>query len=326
MSATTSDFLGEGTGQGVLSPFQTPEERAQDEEARIAYANQQAGLTTANNNVDYYRRRQAEDAWRRENPDQSEYQSEAERRRMLKNRHSLGGALIRDPLTLGILAAPAAITGAGLLAAPAAAAGGTMAGGTAAPAITTGGAMTAPTLAAPTAIGGATAASTGTAAAAGGLSAGQVISGLQAATAGGMLLNDVFGGHGDEAKLRRKQAQLAEEARQRQSSMHQQQMNSLGQQLLAFNPQNQLMAQMFGPQAAFSPEQFAAMGKDPAAVDPSLVNYQGGDPAIQKKVQEQVQRLQADQARQASIKQGMTPLPPAATPLQPTQVQQQRRF
>lgn len=377
--ANQADFLDEGTGQGAFAPQETPLQRARREEQQRQLRRDQLrrqGQSAANANVPGQNTRAAQAVENRKNDpnwalkpfdadgdafiNDEEAKNPAFQQYLRRNQKSFGQALLDDPLTLGILAAPALLTGAGLALAPAAGAavtggtataagssalaapyaaggayGGTVAGGlapafgtaagttaAAVPAITTGGAMTAPTLAAPTALG-----ATGTAAAAdGGITAGQVIAGAQTATAAGMLAKDLFGSDGDAEKLKRKQAALAEEARVRMGTQHQQQMNALGQQMLAFNPQNQLMAQMFGPQAAFSPEQFAAMAKDPASVDPALVNYQGADPAIQKKVEAEAARLNQDKERQAKITAGMTPLPAQQAAFQMPKAQAQRKF
>jgi hypothetical protein len=82
-----------------------------------------------------------------------------------------------------------------------------------------------------------------------------------------------------EKALEAKQKQIAAEARKQQELNQQARMNALGQQMLAFNPQNQMMAQMFGPGAAFQPEQLAQMAQNPMKpqLDPSLINYQGVD-------------------------------------------------
>lgn len=98
-----------------------------------------------------------------------------------------------------------------------------------------------------------------------------------------------------------KQKQMAEEARKRQEMNQQARMNMLGQQLLAFNPMNQVMAQMFGPEAAFTPEQMAGFGQNPMRpqLDPSLVNYTGGDPRKLQEVQKYIQQKKAFDEQEA---------------------------
>lgn len=59
------------------------------------------------------------------------------------------------------------------------------------------------------------------------------------------------------------QRKLAEDAKLQRDRSRRAGLNAMGQSLLAFNPRNQVMAQMFGPEAAFTPDQFAAMAADP---------------------------------------------------------------
>lgn len=125
---------------------------------------------------------------------------------------------------------------------------------------------------------------------------------------------------GDAAKrLEAKQQQLAEEARRKEQQMQQARMNALGQSMLAFNPQNQMMAQMFGPQAAFTPEQFAEMAKNPI---PHATPWGTG---TDEERFEQVKRRDAERARQAQIRGQMTPLPAGPAPFQMRQPQAARR-
>lgn len=83
------------------------------------------------------------------------------------------------------------------------------------------------------------------------------------------ILGPVLGAQSDaELALVRKQKQMAAEAarREQQSRLTAPNMTATAQSLLAFNPLNQRMAQTYGPQAAFSPEQFANMVKNPNAM------------------------------------------------------------
>src|SRR5215216_6449212 len=79
-------------------------------------------------------------------------------------------------------------------------------------------------------------------------------------------LNAIGGYQPDSQKaLIKKQEELAKDAELQKKRNQQARMQALGQSMLAFNPQNQMMAQMYGPQAAFSPQQMAQMAGDPGA-------------------------------------------------------------
>lgn len=119
-------------------------------------------------------------------------------------------------------------------------------------------------------------------------------------------LGGFLGAETDSQKaLVKKQEELAAEAKKRAQQNQQARMNALGQSMLAFNPQNQMMAQMFGPQAAFSPQQFAAMAQDPTVAGQPW----GTGTDEQRKAQV------ANQARQKQIAQQMQPLGPGPAPL-----------
>ncbi len=148
------------------------------------------------------------------------------------------------------------------------------------------------------------------------------------------VLNSIGGYQSDAQKaLVKKQEQLAAEAEEQRKRNQQMRMQALGQSLLAFNPQNQMMAQMFGPQAAFSPQQFAQMANDPGArspeqfaaareqampkfgdpIDPKTRTRQGG--TIEGWSQEDVERMRQNEARKRAIEAQMTPLGPGPAPL-----------
>lgn len=145
------------------------------------------------------------------------------------------------------------------------------------------------------------------------------------------VLNTLTGSKSDEQKaLLKKQQQMADELKKRQRMNEQARMNALGQQMLAFNPQNQLMAQMFGADAAFSPQQFAQMAADPMA------NQQAGHAAWEASLkgrrpmtpeeQETWQRAEADKRRQAMVQQNMRPVGPGPAPMRLPTPQASRRF
>lgn len=119
-----------------------------------------------------------------------------------------------------------------------------------------------------------------------------------------------------------KQEQMAREVKLRQQYAAQTRMDALAQQVMAFNPRNQMLAQMFGPGAAFTPEQMAAMVANPAKPtisDPSLLNYSGTD---QKKLQElrdynrrEREYAEAEERRKQMVMSGITPPGPAQAPM-----------
>lgn len=122
--------------------------------------------------------------------------------------------------------------------------------------------------------------------------------------------------------LKAKQEQMAEEAKKRQRLNHQVRMNALGQQMLAFNPMNQTMAQMFGPGAAFQPEQLAAMAADPMKpqLDPSLYGYQGTNDKKEAEIKafmaDKKQYDENEKRRREMLMGGLQPLPQGPAPIQ----------
>jgi hypothetical protein len=131
------------------------------------------------------------------------------------------------------------------------------------------------------------------------------------------LVGGFLGAETDSQKaLVKKQEQLAEETRKRAEQNAKSRMQALGQSMLAFNPQNQMMAQMFGPQAAFSPQQFAQMGADPTIAGQPWGT--GTDAQRQAQVQ--------DRDRRRMIEQQMQPLGPGPAPLKLPPPQAGRRY
>jgi len=354
MGVTNADFLGEGTAASAFAPRETPEQRAAREklerEARAAQVNRAAEELAVRNAPSVQRAGRSEQ-WKRDHPDQGgKYETLDQHRRQVANNHGLMGNLIRDPLSLGIVAAPWIITGgaaaAGALGTGAAVGGG---GAAAAPAITTGGAVTAPTLAAPAAAAAApTIGAVGTVAspfaatpamaaaatpAAAGMTTGQMIG---AGISGASLGLDAYGliksqtDSKAEKALLAKQEQLAKETAARREQVQQEGMNRLGTQLLAFNPQNQMMAQMFGPDAAFNPQQMGAMAADPGAMSQEEYDrkYQEslrtGQPIQVSPAEER--RMEANKRRQQQVTAGAAPLGPGPAPLQQVAPQAARRF
>jgi hypothetical protein len=155
-------------------------------------------------------------------------------------------------------------------------------------------------------------------------------------------LNAIGGYQSDSEKaLLAKQQQMADDLKKRQADNERQRMNALGQQLLAFNPRNQMMAQVFGPEAAFTPQQMGQMAADPGAKTQDDYHraweesMHGGpvDPHTRSRRQpmqgftaEDLQRMQEDQRRQAMVQQSMTPLGPGPAPLRQVAPQPGRRY
>lgn len=89
----------------------------------------------------------------------------------------------------------------------------------------------------------------------------------------------LFGNDDDEKALIAKQKQLAAEAQKRREDLQRSHMRSLNQTMMAAAPRNQVMAQMFGPEAAFTGKQMADMTANPMGpqTDPYLEKlYQQG--------------------------------------------------
>jgi hypothetical protein len=232
----------------------------------------------------------------------------------------------------GAAFAPAAV-GAGTLTAPAAAA----------PAITTGGAVTEATIAAPVATGAATTATTAAPAAAAAESAFTVGGALKevAPVLGAvapMAIDALAGGRTkEESALLHKQEQLAKEAKARMAQVQESRMNALGQQLLAMNPRNQMMAKMYGPGAAFQPQEMAAMTQNPIPPPemPAELKALAGNTkpltpeqkaAYAAFAQQKQQYEQGNQQRSDQMMNGMAPPGPGPAPLQHRTPQAARKY
>jgi hypothetical protein len=145
-------------------------------------------------------------------------------------------------------------------------------------------------------------------------------------------INALMGGRTKEEKqLIAKQEQLAQEAKVRQGQQQDARMNALGQQMLAFNPTNQMMAQMFGPDAAFQPEQMAAMAQgEKPAYDEKWSNYKGTDKKTQNDINEYIRRKKEYDAAEASrrdmIMGGIQRPGPGPAPIQMPTPQAARRY
>lgn len=145
------------------------------------------------------------------------------------------------------------------------------------------------------------------------------------------VLNAIGGYESDEQKaLLKKQRELAEETKKQQQRNAKMRMQALGQSMLAFNPQNQMMAQMFGPDAAFSPEQMAQMSSDPGAMSPDAYQRAWQDSLMSGEPidisPEEKQRMEENQRRMAMVRQQTTPLGPGPAPLTLPKPQAGRRY
>jgi hypothetical protein len=363
--ATQGDFLGDGSGGGIVDPFAglapAQDPAAQEAARRAQLAN--AATQTANINAAYNAQRATGD---QQILNSSNAVSDADR--AANPRHTFFGALVRDPVTMGVLAAPLAVTGAGAALGGAAGLGfglgegtigGTVAGSEAATGLGVGGEAAG---AAGAHAGGAAAANAAANAAAGvtvdsGLAAGGVGAGTAAGLAGGaagaaaasapwwagpaltgglalapLAIQAATGGRTkEESALLEKQQQLAQEAKVRQGQQQDARMNSLGQQLLAFNPRNQMMSQMFGPGAAFTPEQMAQMVQgSPPPNDPYLATYAGDDQATLQQKREmqrrQVEYQQAEQGRRDMMMGGFQQPGAGPAPMQMPAPQAARKY
>jgi hypothetical protein len=298
MAARDEDFLNDGTVDPFtgLAPAMTPEEEATQRLMKLRYAAQQ----TSGANVGFQRGQQHGDTTPTTPEEQAAYDAYAKAHHLGNYSRSLGYNLARDPVTMGVLAAPAAITGLGAAVGGAEALGfglgdGTLAGTSAAP-FATAGTDTAAAEAAvnaahiPAAAGSASASAASAPLTAGGFATKYALPALAAVAP--LAIQQMTKGQTKEQKqLIELQKQMALEAQQRQGQLQDQRMNQLGQQILAFNPTNQLMAQMYGPQAAFQPEQAAQMvqGQEPP-MDPNILNYMGTDQNVLKQKQEMIRR------------------------------------
>lgn len=154
----------------------------------------------------------------------------------------------------------------------------------------------------------------------------------------------VFSGKDDDkAKkaLLEKQKQMAAEFEARAKQQHQEQLQGLSQQALAFGPRNQMMAQMFGPEAAFTPQQFADMTSDPGAksnadaeqawiasamqnpIDPKTRSRTTG--AMNPQVQADLERARENERRKQWLMAQMGPMPQGPAPIRMPTPQRGRR-
>lgn len=263
-------------------------------------------------------------------------------------------AISRDPVTAGILLAPYGVVGAGAAIGGPQALGfglgeGSIAGGSATPGMAFKD-VVAPTItrtpsAMPAGVGAPGAASSATAPAAASSAPAAassawtwkdtvgVLSPL--AVAGGKAGIESLirsGGDDETAKLKAKQEQIARETELRRQQMQTARMDALGARMLAFDPYNQHLSRMFGPEAAFQPEQLAAMAENPMKpqLDPALQGYRGTDPKKQRQINDYMaaeEKYYADEkARRERVMGGVRPPGPGPAPLQQRTPLPARRF
>ncbi len=134
------------------------------------------------------------------------------------------------------------------------------------------------------------------------------------------LLGPLTGSKTDAQKqLLEKQEKMAKEAEKRAKQMEQARMNALAQKVLAFNPQNQLMSQMFGPDAAFTPQQMAQMVQNPMPQQP------WGTGTDAERIQ-QVKDRDAEKRRQEMVTGAFQPPSPGPAPMRMPTPQAPRRY
>ncbi len=155
---------------------------------------------------------------------------------------------------------------------------------------------------------------------------------------GPLAYDQIWGGKTkEEQALIAKQRQLAQETEAHRREAQESRMNALGQQLLAMNPSNKMMAQMFGPDAAFQPEQMAAMVQNPIpppAMPPELKAMEGRtgkntpeQNAAFRKYQQQLQQYEeGNRRRTEQMMNGIQPPGPGAPPLQQRAPQPARKY
>lgn len=123
-----------------------------------------------------------------------------------------------------------------------------------------------------------------------------------------------------QKRLVEEQKRMAADMRKRSAMNERARLNAMQQRLGAVAPLNQAMAQMYGPDAAFSPEQFAQMGANPFGPYKGVWG-QGTD----EERRNQVLDKQAEERRQAALR--AMPAPgPGPAPLERRRPQAARRF
>ncbi len=334
-AANTLDFLGEGTANSGTARPLTLEEQARAEEARLRQREQERRLRsgeTSVRNSGYRDTRAASDNAALDLSNRTVTEDRIRRTGSARgNQKDIWGNLADDPVTTGVLLAPLGVAGAGLaVGGPAALGFGEAAGlgSIATPAGASpyvGGAngvqavgqpfmMASPHVAGtPTGLGGAGAA--GSSAAAPAASAAKdawtwkdtVRTAAPLATAGLSSLFESFirgGGDDERRKLREKQEQIARETELRRQQQQQARMDAIGARVSAFNPHNQLLASMFGPQAAFQPEQLAGLAANPMKpqLDPELQNYRGTDDKKEQQIRDYMAAMEKYNAAEAARK------------------------
>lgn len=352
VAANNADFL-EGSGGTVdpftgLAPAETPEEEATRRLLRLRYAAQQ----TANANAQYGEDRQRQQTGQEINPATGQPYTGDERPSTGNFWKEAGQTIAQHPWLLALPAAPFAVAGAG--AAMTGAGLGETLGFGAGEGSLVGPAVTPATQVANEATGLATAgpgfspeaANAYNAAHAAGAAGGAVGGGAGGGAAGAfktfglpalealgpLAIQQMTGGRTKEQKqLIEAQKQMALEAQKRQGQVQDQRMDMLAQQVLAFNPRNQMLAQMVGPQAAFSPEAAAQMVQGPEPpMDQNLLNYAGNDQAMLKQKAEMIRRhnewLQHEQQRRDMMMGSWQPTGPGPAPINMPAPQAARRF
>lgn len=345
-TARDSDFLGEGTAdQGTARPLSLVEQARFEEDARRRRLEESkaARMPYQNNYRDI---RRAADARGQLLSNQSVTADRIARTGSAKgNQQGIFGNLADDPVTTGVLLAPYGVVGAGLAVGGPQALGfglgeGTIAGGspayafkdTVAPTLartpsTMPGGIGTPGAAARTAAAGAPGASAAAPAAASAWTTKDTVQTLAplatwgASTLGESLIRS--GGDDERKALAAKQEQIARETQLRRQQQQQARMDTLANRMLAFDPYNQHLAQMFGPGAAFQPEQLAALTENTMKpeLDPALRNYRGTDDKKEAQINDYMAAMDkykaAEEARRNKVMGGIQRPGPGPAPIQP---------
>jgi hypothetical protein len=123
-----------------------------------------------------------------------------------------------------------------------------------------------------------------------------------------------------QKELLKRQQEMAKDMKKRAGMNERARMNAMAQKLMAFGPQQQMMAQMFGPDAAFSPDQMAQMAQNPYGPHKGTWG-QGTD----QERQDQILDSQAEARRQEMLRSMPAPGPGPA-PIRQQAPQAARRY
>jgi hypothetical protein len=353
-AANTADFFGEGTAdQGTAAPLSLAEQSRLQDNARQRKLEEDRLRRLPGSNA-YQATRGAADQSATDLSNSIVQEDRIARGfdPFKGDQRGIFAHLKEDPVTTGILLAPYGVAAAGALAAPAAGGVGSIATPAGASPYV-GAAAGVPAMGTPAMMASPFAASAAPAAGAALPGAAAIPGAASAAPAAGWTTKDylqtflplasslglagldewLHGGQSEADKaLLQKQEQMAREAELRREQTNNARMDALGQRMLAYNPHNQLMAQMFGPQAAFAPTDFANMVHNPMEpqLDPALQGYTGDDQEKLGQIRDYNANSQryasAEEQRRNQMLSGMSPVPQGPAPMQMAAPQAARRY